>query len=150
MVVISSCERNKKIKDSFIEGVFQLEIIKPGGTLWNDRDQFLQMPFNLGVFNGNKVIFLSKAHNEGDIVNVHFIGAVRLIALEVEEIILIAVPYDKSKRTIDVKGFDEFSTVYSSAKWILGQYLINRSTESQAKVKSWENEKYVRNYILNK
>jgi hypothetical protein len=52
-------------------------------------------------------------------------------------------------KVIDADGFDEFSTVYSSAKWIVEQYLVNRKGSNVIKLKSWENEKTAINYLLN-
>ena len=146
-MLILSCSPEKQLNDEKIDGVHQLQINGSAGDYWEEGDQYLTMPFNVGSIDNTKVILIADKMNKDQLINIELIGAVVLDNNGKEETILLSIPSDQEKKVIDVEDFDEFSTVYSSAKWIIEQYLLNRSGNKKVKLKKWENETFAKNYL---
>ncbi len=146
-----SCESKKSNDTKQIDkdGVFQAVISHSAGDSWSSSDEFLPLPMNIVDVNGKDVFLLSDREKVGNSIGIIPLGAVKLIENDSIKTYVLAIPSDISNRRIDAEGFDEFSTVYSSAKWIVEQYLVNRKGNGLVKVKSWENEKTAINYLLN-
>ena len=151
VVVMFSCgveksnESNAKDKD----GVFSSIITHSAGDSWSTSDEFLPLPMNIAKVNGKDVFLLSDREKVGNSIDIIPLGTVELIENDSIKIYVLAIPSDKDDRGISADDFDEFSTIYSSAKWIVEQYLVNRKGNNLIKVKSWENEKRAINYLLN-
>jgi inorganic pyrophosphatase len=131
------------------EGVFKSVITHSAGDSWSASDEFLPLPMNIADVNEKDVLLLSDRVKVGEKVGILPLGAVKLIENDSIKTYVIAIPSDSKMKVIDADGFDEFSTVYSSAKWIVEQYLVNRKGSNVIKLKSWENEKTAINYLLN-
>ncbi len=149
--ILFSCEVKKENSELVLdeEGVFKSVITHSAGDSWNTSDTFLALPMNVGEINEKDVLLLSDRVKVGKSVSVIPIGAVKLIENDSIKTYVIAIPYLENDKKIDAQGFDEFSTVFSSAKWIIEQYLVNRKGNNVIKLKSWENEKIAINYLLN-
>lgn len=131
------------------EGMFQSVITHSAGDSWDRSDAFLPLPMNVAEVNEKAVFILSDRIKVGKIVGILPVGAVKLIENDSIKTYVLAIPSIEDDKNIDAEGFDEFSTVYSSAKWIIEQYLVNRKGSNVIKLKSWENEKTAINYLLN-
>ncbi|MFT4533933.1 MAG: hypothetical protein ACJA1A_002671 [Saprospiraceae bacterium] len=151
VIALLSCESKKVSNDQAVDskGVFQSVITHSAGDSWSTSDEFLPLPMNIGEVNGKEVFLLSDRVKVGKKVGILPLGSVILIENDSIKTYVLAIPsVDKNKKII-AEGFDEFSTVYSSAKWIIEQYLVNRKGSNVVKLKSWENEKTAINYLIN-
>lgn len=131
------------------DGVIQSVITHSAGDSWNASDEFLPLPMNIGKVNDKDVFVLSDREKVGSKIGIIPLGSVKLLENDSIKTYVLAIPSDIKRKHIDADDFDEFSTIYSSAKWIIEQYLVNRKGSNQIKVKSWENEKSAINYLLN-
>jgi hypothetical protein len=150
-IILFSCNTKKSNSEPILdeEGVFKSVITHSAGDSWNSSDEFLALPMNVGEVNEKDVLLLSDRVKVGESVFVIPIGAVKLLENDSTKTYVIAIPYLDNAKKINAQGFDEFSTVFSSAKWIIEQYLVNRKGNNVIKLKSWENEKIAINYLLN-
>jgi hypothetical protein len=144
--ILFSCG-GEKVDSS--DGVFLTKIIHSAGDSWGSSFGFLPSPVNISEINDKKILVISDRIEVGSNVSVLPLGAVRLIENDSLKTYVLGVPTDEQHTTINAKGFDEFSTVHSSAKWIIEQYLINRKGDNRVALKSWENEKSAINYLQN-
>ena len=150
-IILFSCEI-KKSEDTKVvdkDGVFQAVVSHSAGDSWSSTDEFLPLPMNIADVNGKDVFILSDREKVGVDIGIIPLGIVKLIENDSIKTYVLAIPSNENNRQIDAEGFDEFSTVFSSAKWIVEQYLVNRKGNGLIKVKSWENEKTAINYLLN-
>lgn len=151
LFTLFSCQEEKVNKEQVLdeEGIFKSVITQSAGDSWSKSDAYLPLPMNVAEVNKKDVFLLSDRVEVGEIVALVPVGAVKLIENDSVKTYVLAIPYLDSEKSIDAQGFDEFSTVYSSAKWIVEQYLVNRKGSNVIKLKSWENEKTAINYLLN-
>lgn len=151
VISLISCgeEKNTKVDVISKEGAFISVITHSAGDSWETSFGFLPLPVNIGTVNNKEVLVLCDRRKTGEKINILPLGAVRLIENDSLRTYVLGIPTDKELTTISAKGFDEFSTVHSSAKWIIEQYLINRKGENKVVLKSWENEKTAINYLQN-
>lgn len=148
--VLVSCKQDQvEIVKMNNSGSIQATIDIPSGDLWNSTDKFLTLPFNVGHVNDKKVIVIGKRIAANKKLDVTPIGAIKLLENDSIKTLILTIPFDIKQKTINVTNFNQFSTVYSSSKWIVEQYLVNRNGPNMIKLKSWENEKSAINYLLN-
>ena len=126
----------------------KVNVTHSAGDKWMASDNFLALPFNVANGGGEEILVLSERLKEGEKIDVKPIGAVRVERNDSLLTYVIGLPSDKTLQTIPAEDFDEFSTVYSGAKWIIEQYLVNRQDADLVKLKSWENENYAIKYLL--
>lgn len=142
-------EKNSSDQEKDRDGVFRSVISHSAGDSWSTSDEFLPLPMNITEVNGKDVFLLSDREKVGKGIDIIPLGTVKLIENDSTKTYVLAIPSDENNRRINADDFDEFSTVYSSAKWIVEQYLVNRKGNNLIKVESWENEKIAINYLLN-
>ena len=140
-------ERTKKLVVDENNAV-KVNITHSAGDKWLASDSFLALPFNVANGGGEEILVLSERLKKGEKIDVKPIGAVRVEKNDSLLTYVIGLPSDKKLQTIPAADFDEFSTVYSGAKWIIEQYLVNRQDADLVKLKSWENENYAIKYLL--
>jgi len=150
-IVLISCgsKSEKNVNHPTEEGVFEVVVTHAAGDRWSNSDSFLPLPMNVGKVNNKKVLILSDRLNVKSNILVKPLGAISLIENDSLKTYVLAFPHDHKVKSMEADGFDEFSTVHSSAKWIVEQYLINRKGGHSTRVKSWDNEKSAINYLLN-
>ena len=146
-----SCQGEKSVNTEVIseEGTFSSVITHAAGDSWNSSVGFLPLPVNIATVNNKEVLVLCDRRKQGEKIKILPLGAVRLIESDSLKTYVLGIPTDSDLVTIRANGFDEFSTVHSSAKWIIEQYMINRKGDNKVMLKSWENEKAAINYLQN-
>lgn len=138
-------EQKKEVNES---GGVEVEIRHSAGGHWDTSDNFLPLPFNIGKNGQQDVLVLSSRIKEGQKLDVKPIGAIRVTENDSLNTYIISLPVDKKYKSFEVADFDEFSTVHSGAKWIVEQYIVNRQSTYDVRLKSWENENYAIKYLL--
>lgn len=126
----------------------EVGIIHSAGDSWASTDNFLPLPFNIAKGGENEIIVLSERIKNGVTLDVRPIGAVRISQNDTLHTYVVAIPIEADHKSLSVSDFDEFSTVFSGAKWIVEQYLLNRKNSYDVKLKSWENENFAIKYLL--
>jgi hypothetical protein len=149
VVALQSCKK-EQVKTITIDennGV-EVQIKHSAGDTWDSADNFLPLPFNVASLDEEQVIVLSKRIKRGEKLKVKVLGAVRVLQNDTLITYVITLPLKAKYESLNTVDFDEFSTVYSGAKWIIEQYLINRRNSYSVKLKSWENENFAIKYLL--
>lgn len=149
LFTLFSCGTKKDKQPMDKEGAFQCVITHSAGDSWSKSDEFLPLPMNVAEVSGKEVFLLSDRVKVGKKIGILPLGSVLLIENDSIKTYVLAIPAIDKNKKINAEGFDEFSTVYSSAKWIIEQYLVNRKGSNVIKLKSWENEKTAINYLIN-
>jgi len=146
--MFSSCgeDTTSSVPNKSKNGII-VNITNPAGDRWSKGDDYLPLPVNVGEYKEEEVFVISDRIKAGKNVDVLPIGAIRLTQNDSIYTYILSIPSDKAKQSISVRNFDEFSTVYSSVKWILEQYLLNRSGARNIRVQGWYNEEYGLNYL---
>lgn len=149
IVVLQSCKEDvpKTLVIDEDSGV-KVEVTHSAGDQWAKTDNFLPLPFNISTIGNDEIIILSKRIKKGESLNVKPLGAIRILQNDTLMTYVVSIPVKQKYKSLSTVDFDEFSTVYSSAKWIVEQYLINRSNSYSVKLKSWENENFAIKYLL--
>jgi len=147
LVTMFSC--TQKTKTIIPKGAYPVTIDKSAGELWEKTDQYLPLPVNIGHHDDKEVFVISDKKEQLSEIAVLPIGAVKYEENQKLKTIILSIPFNKEDRTVSVSDFDEFSTIHSSVKWIIEQYLVNRLGTKQTTIKSWENETFAINYLLN-
>ena len=149
VVGLFSCENEAKpiAKNDDKDGV-AVTVSHSAGDNWEEEDNFLPLPFNVAQRNETDVIVLSERIEKGKHLKIRPIGAVRLLQNDSLRTYVVSIPSKSDFASFATSDFDEFSTVHSSAKWIIEQYLLNRKGSYSTKLKSWENENFAINYLL--
>ena len=149
IVAIFSCKEEAKKDLVFDEKKgLKVEVTNSAGDKWNSTDKFLPLPFNVARGKTEDIIVLSERLEKGKSIDVKPIGAIRILQNDTLLTYIVSLPVDKKQRSITADDFDEFSTVYSGAKWIVEQYMLNRKNSPSVKLKSWENENFAIKYLL--
>ncbi|MEE9439581.1 MAG: inorganic diphosphatase [Saprospiraceae bacterium] len=146
-----SCKDKVEVKSVMInnKGGVTVSVKHCAGDRWDPKSDFLPLPMNIASVNGFNFLVLSDRLEKGKKLNVLPIGALRLMEHDTLNTYVIAIPTDRELKSIRVKNFDEFATLYSSVKWIIEQYMLSRRHGNDIKLKSWENENFAVKHILN-
>jgi hypothetical protein len=126
----------------------KVKVMHSAGDKWASSDNFLPLPFNIGKGGTDDIIVMSERIKKGETINVRPLGAIRILQNDTLFTYVVTVPVEQKYKSISVSDFDEFSTVFSGAKWIVEQYLLNRKNSYSVKLKSWENENFAIKYLL--
>lgn len=148
-VVLSSCE--EKTPEAIVldeNNAIKVDVLHSAGDKWASSDNFLPLPFNIAKGGTDEIIILSSRIKKGETLDVKPIGAVRIIQNDTLHTYVVTIPIEVKHKSISAEDFDEFSTVFSGAKWIVEQYLLNRENSNSVKLKSWENENFAIKYLL--
>ena len=149
LVALQSCkEEAVRPVVSETDNAIQVIVAHSAGDKWAASDNFLPLPFNVGYSGSEEIIVLCERLKKGKILDVKPIGAVRILQSDTLFTYVVTIPMNLKERSINTADFDEFSTVFSGAKWIIEQYLLNRSNSHAVKLKSWENENFAIKYLL--
>jgi len=148
-VVLFSC-KEEAVKTLALDenNALEVNIEHSAGDKWSESDNFLPLPFNVAKGGEDDIIVMSERIKEGEAVDVKPIGAIRILQNDTLLTYVISIPVGEKHKSISADDFDEFSTVFSGAKWIVEQYLLNRRNSYQVKLKSWENENFAIKYLL--
>ena len=130
------------------ENGVEVEIVHSAGDNWDETDNFLSLPFNVATLGEEEMIVLSRRIKKGEKLKVKPFGAIRILQNDTLITYVVSLPVKAKYKSFNTTDFDEFSTVYSGAKWIIEQYLINRSNSPSVELKSWENENFAIKYLL--
>lgn len=122
-------------------------VTNPAGDRWSESDDFLPLPGNMAKVGKYDVFIISDRMKKGSNQDVTIIGAVEYTEGTDKKFMIVAIPTKESSRSISVDDFDEFSTVYSSVRWIIEQYLLNVKGANAIKIKNWHNELYAINLL---
>ena len=149
VVVAQSCKQEEvKTLTLDVKNGMEVNITHSAGDKWTATDNFLPLPFNIAKGGSYDIIVLSERFKKGEKLDVKPIGAIRIIQNDTLLTYVVTIPVGQEKKSISAEDFDEFSTVFSSAKWIIEQYLLNRHNTHSTKLKSWENENFAIKYLL--
>jgi len=148
---------NSKIEYDKIDRIF-----KP--SLRNGKERsidFLAYPANYGFIpstfsnpeNGGDgdaldVMVLSSSIASGEIIEIIPIGMLKLIDAGEEDYKVIAIPAEKSLRTINAETFEDFVKKYEPAKEILESWFSNYDPADDTEIKGWVDEKKTEKEIL--
>jgi len=94
------------------------------------------------------VMVLSATIPSGEIVEIIPIGMIKLIDAGEEDYKVIAIPADKSRRTISAENYKDFVKIYKSAKEILESWFINYDPADETEIKGWADERETKKEIL--
>ena len=149
IVALQSCKEDVQ-KSVILDDDTGVEVViaHAAGDNWEETDNFLPLPFNIANRGEDEVIVLSKRIKKGEKLKVKPLGAIRILQNDTLITYIVSLPIKDEYESFNTVDFDEFSTVYSSAKWIIEQYLINRRNSYSVKLKSWENENFAIKYLL--
>lgn len=149
VVIFHSCKEEvpKEIEIDPENGVL-VEVEHAAGDNWEATDNFLPLPFNVARVGSEEVFVLSERIKPGERLNVKPLGAINIMRNDSLKTYVVSIPSKSKYESFSMEDFDEFSTVYSGAKWIVEQYLLNRENSFNVKLKSWENENYAIKYLL--
>ena len=149
VVAMQSCkvEEQKVVTIDEDNGV-EVQVTHSAGDNWDVTDNFLPLPFNVAKLGNEEVIVLSERIKKGEKLKVKPFGAIRVLQNDTLITYVVSLPLKAKYKTFQATDFDEFSTVYSGAKWIVEQYLINRKNSYSVKLKSRENENFAIKYLL--
>ncbi|MEM9549415.1 MAG: hypothetical protein AAGA77_25825 [Bacteroidota bacterium] len=131
-----------------MEDAILVNVTHSAGDKWASTDNFLPLPFNIAKLGSDDVIILSERLDAGKKIDVKPIGAIRILENDTLLTYVISLPSEETERTMDAEDFDEFATVFSGAKWIIEQYMLNRGNSNTVRLKSWENENFANKYLL--
>lgn len=149
ILTILSCKKTEPVIEvAMNSNQVMVQISKSAGDQWNAADQFLVMPFNLASYKGNQILILGQRLSTNSDVVVDPLGAIRTLENDSLKTYILATPRDKMYQSIDSKTFDEFSTVYSSTKWIVEQYIINHKGPNTSRLQSWEDDQFAINFLI--
>jgi len=149
-VVLISCKEASTIKPIVLDenNAMEVNVLHSAGDKWASSDNFLPLPFNIAQAGKDEIIVLSERVKQGEPINVKPIGAIRIIQNDTLRTYVLTIPTETDRKSISADDFDEFSTVFSGAKWIVEQYMLNRKNSNSVKLKSWENENFAIKYLL--
>ena len=88
------------------------------------------------------VLVLSESVEKGTIMRVLPIAVILLEDQGEKDHKIIAVPFDASKRTINVEKFSAFITRYNAAQFIVQEWFLNYKGLGAMKLKGWKDEQY--------
>lgn len=150
VVIMMSCKEEQVIKPLVLDenNAIKVDVTHSAGDKWEDVDNFLPLPFNIAKGGEDEIIVMGKRIGDGESVDVKPIGAIRIVENDTLKTYVITVPVAVEHISISTVDFDEFSTVFSGAKWIIEQYLLNRQNSYAVRLKSWENESFAIKYLL--
>lgn len=148
VVVLSCKEDTPKAIVLDDNNAIEVDIVHSAGDRWAPSDNFLPLPFNVAIGGEDEIIVLSERIKKGVTLDVKPIGAVRILQNDTLITYVVAIPIKLDYKSLSASDFDEFSTVFSGAKWIVEQYLLNRKNSYTVKLKSWENENFAIKYLL--
>jgi len=149
IVGLSSCkEETPKAIVLDENNAIEVKVVHSAGDNWESSDNFLPLPFNVAEGGLDEILVLSERIKKGVTLDVKPIGAVRVLQNDTLITYIVTIPLESEYKSISAVDFDEFSTVYSGAKWIIEQYLLNRKNSFSVKLKSWENENFAIKYLL--
>ncbi len=126
----------------------EVDVVHSAGDKWAISDNFLPLPFNIAKRGTDDIIVMSERIKERETLDVKPIGAIRILQNDSLLTYVVTIPLGFKHKSISAADFDEFSTVFSGAKWIIEQYLLNRKNTYSVKLKSWENENFAIKYLL--
>lgn len=118
------------------------------GDRWEVEDDYLPLPVNVGIVNNRDVLILSDRLSENKSLSVLPLGAISVIEGDSIKTYIVSIPKEENLRTISVDDIDELATTYSSVKWIVEQYMINRKGGNRVQLKSWLGQKSAINYLI--
>jgi len=148
LIIGFSCGDKPTVKTAVIsENSVDLTITHSAGDRWGDHN-YLPLPFNVGSAGNHTMIVVSDRIENGKSVSAEPIGAIKVEDGDSLKTYVIALPLQSQWRTVAAEDIDEFATIYSSAKWIIEQYLVNRKGTNLVKLKSWESKRSAINYLL--
>ena len=93
------------------------------------------------------ILVIGESIERGTMLEVTPIGALMLIDEGENDTKIIAVPADKSKRTIDVDNFLDFNVQYGAAKQILEQWFMHYDPNATTYAEGWRDETYAQQLI---
>jgi len=149
IVVLQSCK--EEVPKTMVldeNNAMEVNVLHSAGDKWSESDNFLPLPFNIAKGGMDDIIVLSERIREGESIDVKPIGAIRILQNDTLLTYVVTIPVGQKHKSLTTDDFDEFSTVYSGAKWIIEQYLLNRKNSYSVKLKSWENENFAIKYLL--
>lgn len=149
IVALQSCK--EEVPKAIVldkNNVMEVNVRHSAGDKWSSTDNFLPLPFNVAKGGEDDIIVLSERIKKGQTLEVKPIGAIRILQNDTLITYIVTIPFGQKHQSISVSDFDEFSTVFSGAKWIIEQYLLNRRNSYNVKLKSWENEHFAIKYLL--
>ena len=126
-------------------------------NLFSDREEpskdFLALPFNYGFIPSTinsmnatvtghplDVFILSESINTGNVVEILPLGLVTVRNAEKSVNRIIAVPYNKSQRTIDAENFQDLQTKYPGVVSVIEEWILNTIPDRGASSVSWQDE----------
>lgn len=118
------------------------------GTGWADTGSYIPVPANVATINDHKVLILSDAIEVGTSVNIIPLAVAKLKEEGKVNHYIVSIPAAVSQRTNGINDFSDFTTRYSSAKWIIEQYIVSRNGLGKASLVGWEDAAYVKNNLL--
>ena len=150
IVGVISCKKDQAIKPLALDenNAIQVEVQHSAGDQWSQVDNFLPLPFNVAKGGEDEILVMGKRISNGTSVDVKPIGAIRIVENDTLKTYVLSVPVESEHISLSTVDFDEFSTVFSGAKWIVEQYLLNRQNSNAVRLKSWENESFAIKYLL--
>ena len=148
---------NSKIEYDKIDRVF-----KPSLRDGKERSiDFLAYPANYGFIpstlsnpeNGGDgdaldVMVLSSSIPSGEIIEIIPIGMLKLIDAGEEDYKVIAIPAERSLRTIKAENFEDFVKEYKPAKQIIESWFLNYDPADDTVLQGWGDEKETEKEIL--
>lgn len=147
-VLLYACQQ-KKAAPVNEQGGVEVIVKHPAGSSWTSgQSPFLASPVNIAELDDIPILIMSDRLKEGQAIQVTLLGAIRLLEKGENTTYLLAVPTKVSEQTISIVDFSDLITSYSSAKWIIEQYLLSRNGMGSASLISWEDQNYVLNKIL--
>ena len=149
MFIAVSCSDQPSVGSVVSSGnSVDLTITHSAGDRWGSNDNYLPLPVNIGSTGKHTMLVVSDRIDEGRKVSAEPIGSIKVEEGDSIKTYVVALPLDTQLRTVSADDIDEFATVYSSAKWIIEQYLVNRKGTNLVKLRSWESKRSAINYLI--
>lgn len=150
IVLTSLSCKDKTVKPIEVsdKNTIDVEVIHSAGDKWAEEDNFLPLPFNVARAGDEDILVLGRRIESGENVVIKPLGAIRIMQNDTLQTFVISLPQKAELQSLNTEDFDEFSTVYSGAKWIVEHYMLNRKNSHGVKLKSWENENFAIKYLL--
>lgn len=149
LLLSTSCEQSDST-DAFAS-YQQIKITHQAGDQWSEIG-YLGLPTNAGKAINTNVdcLVLGVPQPVGSQIGVDILGAVQLQRDSSDQWIVLAQPANTELRAMAIKDFNHFSTVHSSAKWIIEQYLTHYHGLGSTRLIGWKDEQYVMDNLLPK
>jgi len=143
MTMVACVERGSE-STSTQESSVVVTIGHEAGKSWTDGEVgYLASPVNAATYKQTTVLVLSDVIAKGKEVTVLPLGVAVLEEQGNTNHYVVAVPANHEDQSLMISSFEELITKYSSAKWIIEQYLLSRNGMGSAKLVTWHDQDYV-------